>query len=347
MPDLDQLLDGVVTEISARTRAPGARTAIKRARRRRVQAAAAAAVAVVAAVIAGSAVTGTGLGDDRTAPPVEQPDATRNPGLTRPLIAPESLLDLRELGFHLAPMAGVEAGDTWGIDSEGQRTTAIVDIAGGHGEALVKVLYQGRRLTPMTGRSEDVTVNGLPGTYTETVLSEGFEARLSWQYAPDSWAEVWASWGGETPPGLRQKFLTIAEAVRPGGTTLRLPVRLGSAPASLPAIANADRVDVQWIGGDWTMRVSVDDVQVSASSALTTGECLDFTYRGHRGCVVPYDGGRTGVVLHLGDADATYAFGPSAELPLQDVKQLLAGVTVASAPDDPTTWFDLNTALGG
>jgi hypothetical protein len=43
----------------------------------------------------------------------------------------------------------------------------------------------------------------------------------------------------------------------------------------------------------------------------------------------------------------TYDFGPSPELPLEDIKRLLAGVTVASPPYDPTTWFDLKTALGG
>ena len=43
----------------------------------------------------------------------------------------------------------------------------------------------------------------------------------------------------------------------------------------------------------------------------------------------------------------TYDFDPSSELPLEDIKRLLAGVTVASTPFDPTTWFDLKTALGG
>jgi hypothetical protein len=44
------------------------------------------------------------------------------------------------------------------------------------------------------------------------------------------------------------------------------------------------------------MLVWVDDVMVSATSAVDLGECLgdsgerqtgEFTYRGHRGCVVP------------------------------------------------------------
>ena len=39
------------------------------------------------------------------------------------------------------------------------------------------------------------------------------------------------------------------------------------------------------------MYVWVDDVMVSATSAVDLGECLEFTYRGHRGCVVPNDAG--------------------------------------------------------
>jgi hypothetical protein len=345
MPDLDQLLDTLVTDVSARTRAPGAPTAIKQAHRRRTKAAAAVAVmvAAAAAVIAGSAVTVTGVDDDRTAPPVEQPEATKNPGLTTPLIAPGSLLDVRELGFHVAPVGGIEVGDSWGIDSDGQLTDVVV---GGH-LAGVKVLYQGRSLRPMTGTSEDVTVNGLPGTYTEDVRSDGYTALLSWRYAPDSWAEVGISADGEPPPDLRQQYLTVAEAVRPGGRTLRVPVRFGSALASLPKIAKAHRVEVQWNEGDWTMHVWVDDVMVSATSAVAPDECLEFTYRGHRGCVVPSDGGGTAVGLHLGDVDVTYDFDPGRELPVEDMKRLLAGVTVASTPFDMTTWFDLKTALGG
>ena len=61
------------------------RRATRRGRRRVVLIAAAA-----TAVIAGSAVTVTGLGDDPTVAPVEQPQATDNPVLTKPLIAPKA-----------------------------------------------------------------------------------------------------------------------------------------------------------------------------------------------------------------------------------------------------------------
>ena len=357
MPDLDQLLDTLVTDVSARTRAPGAPTAIKQAHRRRTKAVAAVAVmlAAAAAVIAGSAVTVTGLDDDRTAPPVEQPEATKNPGLTRPLIAPESLLDVRELGFHVASVGGIGVSDSWGIDSDGQWTSVVVGGTGGQREAGVKVLYQGRSPRPLTGTSEDVTVNGLPGTYTEAVHSDGYTALLSWRYAPDSWAEVGISADGEPPPDLRQQYLTVAEAVRPGGRTLRVPVRFGSAPASLPAIAKAHRIDFGSDGGDWRIYVWLDDAMVSATTAVDLGECLgdggerqtgEFTYRGFRGCVVP-NGTQQRIGLHLDGVDVTYDFDPGAELPREDIKRLLDGVTVAPPSYDPTRWFDLKTALEG
>ena len=357
MPDLDQLLDTLVTDVSARTRAPGAPTAIKQAHRRRTKAAAAVAVMVavaIAAVVAGSTVTVSGLDDDRTAPPVEKPEATKNPGLTTPLIAPESLLDLRELGFHLERAPDLALTGAWTVDRDWQSIHVQVLDGDSNGRRLdVKVYYEGRPMSnmPGTNNGEPVTVNGVPGTYAEH-HGDGFHtAVLAWEYAPDSWARVDAGWtDAELPSDLRSKMLTAAEAVRPGGKTLLLPIRFGSAPASLPAIANAHRVDFLKDEGEsgWTMYVRVDDdVMVSATTAVAPDECLEFTYRGHRGCVVPSDGGGTAVGLHLGDVDVTYEFDPGRELPVEDMKRLLAGATVASTPFDPTTWFDLKTALGG
>lgn len=354
MPDLDQLLDTLVTDVSARTRAPGAPTAIKQAHRRRTKAAAALAVAA-AAVIVGSAVTVTGLDDDRTAPPAGQPEPTKNPGLTTPLIAPESLLDVRELGFHLKPAPGLALTGGWTVDRDSQSVHVQVLDGDSNGRRLdVKVYYEDRPRPNMPGTNnrEPVTVNGVPGTYAEH-HGDGFHtAVLAWEYASDSWAQVDAGWtDAELPSDLRSKMLTAAEAVRPGGATLLLPVHFGSAPASLPAIAKPLRVDFLRDEGDAYGIVYVrvnDDVMVSATSAVAPDECLEFTYRGHRGCVRPSDGGGTEVGLHLGDVDLTYEFDPSTELPLEDIKRLLAGVTVASSPSpDPSTWFDLKTALGG
>lgn len=79
MPDLDQLLDNLVADVRSQTRAPGASTAIKQARRRRKVVAAVGAVAAVAVIAAGSALAaGTLGGSERTssiaAPPTASPE---------------------------------------------------------------------------------------------------------------------------------------------------------------------------------------------------------------------------------------------------------------------------------
>ena len=66
MPDLDQLLDTLVADVTAGTRAPGAPTAIKQARRRRAGVAVAAAVAVIA--VGGGVAAGTLGGSDQPSP---------------------------------------------------------------------------------------------------------------------------------------------------------------------------------------------------------------------------------------------------------------------------------------
>jgi hypothetical protein len=70
MPDLDQLLDALVADVSAGTRAPGAPAAIKRAGRRRAEVAAAAAVAVIAV---GGGLAAWTLGDSDRISPAEEP----------------------------------------------------------------------------------------------------------------------------------------------------------------------------------------------------------------------------------------------------------------------------------
>ena len=354
MPDLDQLLDTLVTDVSARTRAPGAPTAIKQAHRRRTKAAAALAVAA-AAVIVGSAVTVTGLDDDRTAPPAGQPEPTKNPGLTTPLIAPESLLDVRELGFHLKPAPGLALTGGWTVDRDSQSVHVQVLDGDSNGRRLdVKVYYEDRPRPNMPGTNnrEPVTVNGVPGTYAEH-HGDGFHtAVLAWEYASDSWAQVDAGWtDAELPSDLRSKMLTAAEAVRPGGADPAPPgpLRLGA------RIATGDREAAPRRLLEGRRRRLRD--RVCAGQRRRHG--LGHLRRGPRRVprvhlprpprrVRPSDGGGTEVGLHLGDVDLTYEFDPSTELPLEDIKRLLAGVTVASSPSpDPSTWFDLKTALGG
>ena len=79
-----------------------------------------AAAAAVLALVVGTDAVVTSLRDDGSRP------ASKNPGLTTPLIAPQSLLDVRKLGFHVAPVHGIQVSDSWAIDSDGQSTDAVV-----------------------------------------------------------------------------------------------------------------------------------------------------------------------------------------------------------------------------
>ena len=72
MPDLDQLLDTLVADVTAGSRAPGAATAIKRARRRRATVAASVAGAVAVIAVGGGLAAGT-LGDSDQPSPIGEP----------------------------------------------------------------------------------------------------------------------------------------------------------------------------------------------------------------------------------------------------------------------------------
>lgn len=74
MPDLDQLLKNLTSDVAASTRPPGAATAIKQANRRRVKVAAAAGVVAVVAV--GGGLAAGNLGGSDEAVPIVQPTTT-------------------------------------------------------------------------------------------------------------------------------------------------------------------------------------------------------------------------------------------------------------------------------
>lgn len=73
MPDLDQLLDTLVADVGAGTHAPGAATAIKRARQRRTTLAAAAVAMVVAFIAVGGALAAGTLGGSDQPSPIDEP----------------------------------------------------------------------------------------------------------------------------------------------------------------------------------------------------------------------------------------------------------------------------------
>jgi hypothetical protein len=288
------------------------------------------------------------------------PEPAHSPGLTTPLVAPQSPLDVSELGFHIKSGPDLVGTDYWAINRDRQEVG--VQVLGGDSNAMeldVEVYYEGRPLKlPRTGTREPVTVNGVPGTYIEVggqIVKPGrfHSAILAWEYAPGSWAAVSSGWiESVLPSDLRSKMLTAAEAVRPGGEALRVPVRVGTMPASLPSLKTARYVWLSGWGGDWQWWLSLDDaIQIHATAGTGSVVCeasdgsyhkASFTYRGHSGCLV--DGEQIG--LSLDDAHVFIDFvDAEPKPPIDDLKQVLADLTVAS--EDPTTWFDLRTALGG
>lgn len=295
------------------------------------------------------------LSDGRSAEDVPQP--AHSPALTTPLVAPQSLLDVSELGFHIESTPDLRVTGGWAIDRDRQLVGVQVRSGESYGmELQVEVYYEGRPLKfSRAGRREPVTVNGVPGNYAEKTAQDGtfHGAILAWQYAPDSWASVTAGWVDRVlPPDLRSKMLTAAEAVSPGGEALRVPVRVGTLPASLPSLKAAQEVRVQFWDGDWQWWLSLDDAIHIHATAETGGVVCEagdgsyhqasFTYRGHSGCLVP--GEQIGLGFDYAQVFIDFV-DAEPKPPLDDLKQVLAELTVGTS--DPATWFDLRTALGG
>lgn len=287
---------------------------------------------VVAAVVAAVTLSTAGGSAEHTQPIGPSPTRTTSGpapdglGLTAPLIAPKSLLGVRQFGFHVEPLAGfdpegLQAG--WSIDKEGQTVTLRWDEVADR--AIVNVRYQGAAPGAPYGsysHDEDVTIHGVVGHYFEEPgglldVGGGFAAYVAWEYAPDSWAYVSAH-SDRLDPGpdrLRSALVELAEAVRAGGDPVRVPVRTGAFPSSLPAASSLSRVGMTTVGG-WE----------------TT---LEF---GHWRVVVPSGGPTTRSVEPI-------AIDGGPEYPIADLRQALAHLTVAPQ-DDVSTWFDLKTALG-
>jgi hypothetical protein len=273
------------------------------------------------------------------------------PGLSTPLVAPKSLLDIRAFGFHVEAAPDVVSTDRWAIDPDRQTTSVKVFGVAGGTDLDVDVYYEGRRPELRTGdTSEAVSVNGVAGTYVQDIRANEWAAQLVWEYAANSWALVSGRGDVAPPSDLRSKMLTAAEAVRPGGEAVLIPVRVGTMPASLPSVATAHDVNVQFFDGDWSWWLSFnDDIHLWATSQ-TGMDCQgsdgspyteNFTYRGLSGCLV--DGERIG--LRLGTANVFFDYvDADPKPPIADLKQALADLTVGTT--DPATWFDLRTALG-
>ena len=118
MPDLDQLLDTLVADVTAGTHAPGAPSAITRARRRRAAVAVAATGAVVSIAVVGAVAAGTLDGNDQPSPlgepttpatsPVEPPTVLETAG------SRAALYDLgQELDAILTTVPGWDASEAF------------------------------------------------------------------------------------------------------------------------------------------------------------------------------------------------------------------------------------------
>jgi hypothetical protein len=326
----------------------------RRVRRNRGMVAGGAALGIASVVFGASLITGEGSADRQQ--PVGPPttDATSESalddrGLTTPLVAPESILDVRELGFHVEPVPGFDPeglGAGWSIDTQGQTVALRWDEVAD--DVLVSVRYQGATDLddpipgpgglealkvhgvpgqgqyhqtaydfPGSWQQQDVEIHGVPGQYFEEpdgrYGSPGtFAAFLVWEYAPDSWAYV-STRSDRDDPGperLKSALVEVAEAVEPGGEPVRLPVRAGAFPTSPTSIALTMSSD------GWNAEVNFGSMRLTVLPGITKLTCeLHDSYFDETSCL-------RGV----------------------DRKQKLAGLTVAPL-ENTSTWFDLQEAL--
>lgn len=268
----------------------------------------------------------------------ERPDASptpANPGLTTPLVAPGSLLEVRRLGFHVEPVPGLGAHRSgWSLDQRSQSVELDWDhMALG---VSVTVYYQGVDPAVMGYPRDDVSVLGAPGEYyaaPEPEAGGAWGAQLVWEYAPDSYAEVATGSGGRGNPDpelVRDTLVKVAEAVRPGGQAVRLPLRFDTVPSSLPDPATARLISTTGDGG-WDVQLFQGGLGIIVGNA---GGPADY---GEDIQVRVGDTVRSAIV---DDAEGTPAY------PVADLRRMLREITVAPSSDE-STWFDLRTALGG
>ena len=361
----------------------------RRVRRNRGLLAGGATVGVACAVVGASLVIGGGSAERQQ--PVGPPttDATSESvldhrGLTAPLVAPESILDVSELGFHVEPVpgfdpVGLEGG--WSIDDDGQTIALRWDEVAD--DVVVTVGYQGVSadvaFSPYgVSRGEDVAIHGVPGRYYEEPegargITGTFAAHLVWEYAPDSWASVstGSDRGDPGPERLRSALIEVAEAVAPDGEAVRLPFRVGEVPSSLPKPATADEVGIRHGTNGVAAYLQVDNVQVEVNGGSHWSEdpfecepnsevgAEPFTLGGNSGCLFGYGttdeppaGTSFNSVAEIWlQVNGTPRFirpgfpdGAGPVYPVADLKQVLANLTVATL-DDTLTWYDLRTAL--
>jgi hypothetical protein len=334
------------------------------------------AIVAVAAVVATFSARGA-LRADPTPQPAQPAPTHTALGLTAPLIAPESLLDVRTMGFHVEPVPDFDPegpGAGWSIDRNGQTVTLrwgqVAD------EVQVRVLYQGEPPpldADVSGHVADVHIHGAVGMYYERPggrypIGGDFDAALAWEYAPGSWASVSAH-SDRKDPGpqrLRTALTEVAEAVAAGGDPVRIPLQAHALPTSMPGLSELRGVGVHKGASGWEAGVDFEKIQITTVRG-TVAEACDgyeggtetFTYQGHAGCLTgegatdqPPAGTAfnyvNAIALQIGDTVRTVvpqASGDWFASHIKRWKQVLAGLKVAQL-DDESTWVDLRAVLG-
>jgi hypothetical protein len=330
----------------------------QRVRRRRGLLAGGTALALASVVAAVSLVTAGGQPDrPQPAGPPTTPSTFEpvpgNPGLDGPLVAPQSILDVQELGFRVEGLPALSAT----LTPDRQELEVAVE----NSTFAVHVYYQDRGpgLTATDRPRKEVSIHGVPGTFVERFDGNSHLAYLVWEYAPDSWASVWRS-DGTYMPSREAQILTIAEAIRPGGDAVRVPFRLGTAAA--PALGTESVAEVGIPTGRDFWRVSFESgLGVTGHQAASSAPCRPrttssefaepFTYRGYAGCLrgAGADRSLVSTVTLLADGTERTVHNDGSPLTgyeVEDLKRLLAEITMAPS-NDPATWFDVRTALGG
>lgn len=277
-----------------------------------------------------------------------------NPGLDAPMTAPGSVLELRQLGFRAEKI--LTLGATLKPDRQ------ELEVAVENSTFAVEVFYQGKGpgVLPVDRPQQQVSINGVPGTYVERFDGNSYLTYVIWEYAPDSWAAVRR--GDPTDmPARKAQVLAIAESIRPGGERLVVPFRLGAASADLLGAEPLAEVGIPRSRSFWRATFT-NGLAVVGGMPTSDGTACDappessgrffetFTYRGFSGCLQasvnePSQAGA--VVLTIGTTARTAhrSGAPLDAADIEDLKQLLAEITEAPA-EDRSTWYDLRTAFG-
>jgi hypothetical protein len=187
------------------------------------------ALAVTAAVVGGGIYVATSMGksggDGRPSGP---------PPAAGPTPSPVKL----QFNFAVNPIAGAHVTLN-GVDRKYQTADVFWDT-GGAGATLT--VYAPHAFDP-----RQVEAHGTPTSvgkhqgYFSTPLDTSVEPNngmrapiLAWQYGHDSWATVKFQGTDTAPTKLKEKAVTLAEAVRTGvSTVLRLPFKIGYLPPHL------------------------------------------------------------------------------------------------------------------